>query len=62
MIGAKSVLFVHEKYLIQIHWLNCTVTTKPYLKFFIIFFQKEKFTSAADEAGNVQQAMQGMCC
>lgn len=35
--------------------------TKPYLKFLSIF-QKEKFTSAADEAENVQQAMQGMCC
>lgn len=61
MIGAMIVLFVHEKYQIQIQWLNCSVTTKPYLKFLSIF-QKEKFTSAADEAENVQQAMQGMCC
>lgn len=61
MIGAKTVLFVSEKYLIQIQWLNCAIITKPYLKFSSIF-QKEKFTSAADEAENVQQAMQGMCC
>jgi len=39
--------------------LNYTAITKPDLRFLSIF-QKEKFTSAADEAENVQQTMQGM--
>lgn len=51
--------FVLEKYLIKIQWLNYTGITKPYPRF-LSFFQKEKFTSAADEAEKAQQTMQGM--
>lgn len=40
-------------------WLHYTAIPKPYLSFLSIF-QKEKFTSAAEEAENVQQSMQGM--